>query len=557
MQPPSDIKSNLQTLAPGHGLLLAAVSGGADSVALARLLSAAGLGFRIATVDHMLRDESAADAAFVQALGSRLGVPVSTLRVDVKEVAARRGWNLEDAARRVRYGFLTRTAKQVGATHVLTAHTLDDQAETVLLQLLRGSASLQGMRQVRGRVVRPLLGVAREEILEYLAELQQEFVTDSSNRDTRFQRSWVRHELLPLLQRRVPAVKRHLATLALLQRDQTDYLKQQAQRLVTAGRLDAVQLAREPAALQRQAIVGLLQVAGVPHPFARVEQVRQHLGSPEPLRLTLSPELQLRVAYGEASVTARPSAAAAAPGAAVPVTDETQLPLEVSRSALELPGLVFRFRQPGDRITLAGGTKKLSDLLIDRKVPREERDSLRLLASGSSILWVEGVVTAASVARAGAGSIDAKFMAEALAQARLAAATGELPVGAVIVHDDQVIARAHNETEQLGDATAHAELLAIRRAAQALGDWRLQGCTLYVTLEPCPMCFGAVQQAHLPRVVYGATNTREGALGGVTDLNVLPWKRQLEVAGGVEATAAAKLLSDFFTNKRGQSPSGT
>jgi tRNA(Arg) A34 adenosine deaminase TadA len=71
------------------------------------------------------------------------------------------------------------------------------------------------------------------------------------------------------------------------------------------------------------------------------------------------------------------------------------------------------------------------------------------------------------------------------------------------------------------------------------------------------MCFGAIQQAHLPRIVYGATNTREGALGGVTDLNVLPWKRQLEVAGGVEAPAAAKLLSDFFTNKRGQSPSGT
>jgi tRNA(Ile)-lysidine synthase len=226
------------------------------------------------------------------------------------------------------------------------------------------------------------------------------------------------------------------------------------------------------------------------------------------------------------------------------------LPEEVSNTVLDLPGLVFRSRRPGDRIRLSGGSKKLSDLLIDRKVPREQRDSLRLLASGSSVLWIEGVATAPEAARQPVAAGDGQFMNEALGQARLAAAAGELPVGAVLVHGGQVIARAHNETEQLGDATAHAEILAIRRAAQALGDWRLADCTLYVTLEPCPMCFGAIQQAHLPRIVYGASNDREGALGGVTDLNALPWKRHIEVAGGVKASAAARLLSDFFLLKR-------
>jgi tRNA(Ile)-lysidine synthase len=557
MQPPGDIKTDLLALAPEHGLLLAAVSGGADSVALTRLLSAAGIPFSIGILDHMLRPEAALEAEFVRTLGSRLGVPVYIDRVDVRRVALQRGWNLEDAARRVRYSFLARTAKQIGATHVVTGHTLDDQAETVLLQLLRGSASLQGMRQVRGRIVRPLLDVPRDDILAFLTELQQEFMTDSSNLDTRFQRSWVRFELLPLLQQRSPGIKRQLATLALLQRDQTDYLKQQARELLTAGTLDTAQLAGKPAALQRQAIVRLLQQAGVPHPFARVEQVRQHLGAPGPLRLTLSPELQLRVAYGEASVIPAPATPAEAP-APVPVTDAGQLPPGVSRTALEQPGLEFRFRRPGDRIKLQGGTKKLSDLLIDRKIPREDRDSLRLLTSGSNVLWVEGVATAAGVAEPGvADAVDAGFMAEALQQARLAAAAGELPVGAVIVRDGAVIARAHNETERTRDPAAHAELLAIRRAAAGLSDWRLTGCTLYVTLEPCPMCFGAMQQAHLPRIVYGAVNRREGALGGVTDLNTLPWKRHMEVAGGVKAPASAKLLSDFFIHRRGQSPSRT
>ena len=172
-------------------------------------------------------------------------------------------------------------------------------------------------------------------------------------------------------------------------------------------------------------------------------------------------------------------------------------------------------------IRLAGGTKKLSALFIDRKVPREARDAVRVLASNERVLWVEGVAVEVSVARASADA-DVRFMKRALVLAEQAAQRGELPVGAVVVHGGEITAEAHNETEALRDPTAHAEVLALRRAAEALGDWRLSDCTLFVTLEPCPMCFGAALQAHLGRLVYGAENRLEGALGSVTDLRARP-----------------------------------
>ena len=110
---------------------------------------------------------------------------------------------------------------------------------------------------------------------------------------------------------------------------------------------------------------------------------------------------------------------------------------------------------------------------------------------------------------------DTEYMQAALAQANLAAQAGELPVGCVIARDGEIIARAHNECEARRDATAHAELLAIQRASAACGDWRLNRCTLYVTLEPCPMCAGAIVQARVGRLVYGAQNPRQGCAGSL------------------------------------------
>ena len=110
---------------------------------------------------------------------------------------------------------------------------------------------------------------------------------------------------------------------------------------------------------------------------------------------------------------------------------------------------------------------------------------------------------------------DADFMREALKEAERALLEGELPVGCVIAKDGAIIARAHNRCEADGDATAHAELLAIRQASRAAGDWRLTNCTLYVTLEPCPMCAGAIMQARLGRLVYGAANPAQGCMGSL------------------------------------------
>lgn len=146
---------------------------------------------------------------------------------------------------------------------------------------------------------------------------------------------------------------------------------------------------------------------------------------------------------------------------------------------------------------------------------------------------------------------DAHFMAEALRQARRAAAAAEVPVGAVVVHAGRVIARAHNQVELLKDATAHAEMLALTQAQAALGDWRLNACTLYVTKEPCPMCAGALVQARVGRVVYGAPDPRLGAAGGA--LNLLQWPdahHRCQVTAGVRLEECRRLLLEFFREQR-------
>ena len=141
-------------------------------------------------------------------------------------------------------------------------------------------------------------------------------------------------------------------------------------------------------------------------------------------------------------------------------------------------------------------------------------------------------------------------MQAALEEARRALDLGEVPIGAVVVVNGAIVARACNQPITAVDPTAHAEVLALRQAAAALADWRLSGCTLYVTLEPCAMCFGAMQQAHLDRVVYAAANMREGATGSVADLDLLPWKRKLLVERGPYRQQAAALLQEFFRQRR-------
>ena len=145
---------------------------------------------------------------------------------------------------------------------------------------------------------------------------------------------------------------------------------------------------------------------------------------------------------------------------------------------------------------------------------------------------------------------DIFFMREALALAREAAEADEVPVGAVIVYQGKIIARARNRREGDKLATHHAELMAIEEACRFRGGWRLPDCTLYVTLEPCPMCGGAIINARLPRVVFGAYDRRGGVFGSAVDFNTLTFNHRPEVKGGVCEEEAVAILKEYFKRKR-------
>ncbi len=145
---------------------------------------------------------------------------------------------------------------------------------------------------------------------------------------------------------------------------------------------------------------------------------------------------------------------------------------------------------------------------------------------------------------------DILFMKRALELARIAAKAGEIPVGAVIVRDGEIIAEGHNLREIERLSTAHAEIIAIESACRKLGGWRLSGCTLYVTLEPCPMCAGAIINSRVDRVVYGVEDARAGCFGSVINFNSYPFNHACEIESGVCAEECAAILREFFAERR-------
>ena len=142
------------------------------------------------------------------------------------------------------------------------------------------------------------------------------------------------------------------------------------------------------------------------------------------------------------------------------------------------------------------------------------------------------------------------YMRQALTQAQMALQAGEVPVGAVVVREGRIIARGRNRRETEKDPTAHAEMEAIRAAARATGDWRLTGCELYVTLEPCPMCAGAIINARVARVFYGARDAAMGACGGVLNLFMEAFPHRPQLVGGICGQESRALLSAFFAAMR-------
>jgi tRNA(adenine34) deaminase len=160
--------------------------------------------------------------------------------------------------------------------------------------------------------------------------------------------------------------------------------------------------------------------------------------------------------------------------------------------------------------------------------------------------------TSSDVAAIGSCAVDDEAaMALAITEARAALAHGDVPIGAVVVVGDEVLASRHNERELAGDPTAHAEVLALRDAAQARGSWRLDDATLYVTIEPCAMCAGALVNARIARVVFGAPDLKAGACGSLYHLGADPrLNHEFAVTPGIQADACAALVSDFFAARR-------
>ena len=148
-------------------------------------------------------------------------------------------------------------------------------------------------------------------------------------------------------------------------------------------------------------------------------------------------------------------------------------------------------------------------------------------------------------------SVHEKYMKEAIAQAKKAAKIEEVPIGCVIVKDDKIIARGYNQRNKRGSTLAHAEILAIKKASKVTGDWRLEGCTLYVTLEPCQMCAGAIVQARIPNVVIGCMNAKAGCAGSIINLlSMKEFNHQVNVIKGIMEEECSKMMKDFFANLR-------
>jgi tRNA(Ile)-lysidine synthase len=567
-----------QALAPGTARWAVATSGGGDSLALADMLRRCGADITILHIDHGLRGDSSEDARHVEALAAAWGVPFAAEVVAVR-AALGRSDNLEAVARKLRRVTLHRLARAAGADVLLLAHTLDDQAETVILQALRGSATLRGMPERQGRMLRPMLGVSRNELRAYLDQHQLRWREDPTNHDLERARAWVRYAVLPRLEAYAPGVTHRLARLAGQQQALAAFVATEARRRIpglaavmaaqrpfaedadapqvdvgsaraAAEGLEVATLLQQPLALQREALAALLRAAGVEVDLQRVERVRERLRSEDatPWRGSVGSKRWWRVAYGRVAVVGSDGPPLSPPMRSIERPED--LPAGVDTRLLADGPLIYRTRRPGDVVHLPGGHRSLADVLIDAKVPREERDHRALLARGEEVVWVEGVIDATPEGSHLHRDPEEVWMGEALLEAAAAAAVGELPVGAVLVCDGEIVARAHNRSRRDHDPTAHAEVLVLRLAAAARGDWRLPQSTLVVTLEPCPMCFGALLAAHVGRVVFGAPNLREGAFGGVANLPSEGWKRKLSVRGGVRAQEAGRLLSGFFAARR-------
>ncbi len=422
--------------------VLVAVSGGADSTALLLCLHelAPVLGIRLsaAHLNHCLRgEESEADALFVRNLCTELGLALICEAIPVSRNAAAARGNLEETAREVRYDFLTRAARQAGAQKIALGHTQNDQAETVLMRLFRGSGSrgLTGIQPVlAGLFIRPLLECQRPEITSFLGARGAEYREDSTNRDLHYRRNRVRLEVLPYVEKHLnPNAVRTLARHAAVAREVSDYLEKQA--------VDALEAVREPARegislsvkkllelhplmqkmslrLALREIRGSLRGINQRHVEAMVSLYRPgqsgrtielpggYLAARQFHSLVLCPNGDAPVSFSyELTLPGRRRVHEAGMDICADFKDRDQLPAKLESTAHRayldadrLPqSLTVRSRLPGDRYG-GPGRKKVKRMLIDARIPLRARSSLPMVAAPGGVIWIPGFQPAKSVA---------------------------------------------------------------------------------------------------------------------------------------------------------------
>jgi tRNA(Ile)-lysidine synthase len=412
----------------GHSVA-AAVSGGADSVALAlwlraehdrvpRRITFAG----IVHVNHKLRGaESDRDEAFCRALAHRLNVAIEVIDAPIANPTGR---SPESTARAARYRAFADAAARLGATRVATAHTADDQAETVLLRLLRGAGNrgVSGIRSARGIYARPFLACRRPDVRAWLESLGESWCQDSSNDDRSIARNRVRHDLLPVIEKIAPGGIDALARAAALAADDEIVLQnlaiESAASLVSSTGTEAAVIDRDrlltlPPAVARRVLRLVFESVAPDAPWradhfdaalrlaarkagggsldlpgVRLERVSNELRIRAGRSTTVPPYTYSLTADGEVMVTeaglritasVRNGASDPADGAYVWVVPSSAFPVTV------------RNRRPGDRVAMSSGTRKLQDLMVDAKIPRSERATMPLVvAADGRILWVIG-----------------------------------------------------------------------------------------------------------------------------------------------------------------------
>ena len=386
-----------EMVSPGD-TVICAVSGGADSMALlwGMYLLQAKLGIRLeaAHFNHNLRgEESRQDAEFVRKFCEFHDIPLHFGEGNV--TPGKKG--LEAAARDARYAFL----RSLNGT-IATAHTADDNAETVLMHLIRGSGlrGLGGVTPKSDGLIRPMLDVTRAQVEQFLEENYIRHITDSSNATDEFLRNRLRHHVLPLLKRENPSIAVGLSAAAQRIREDAALLDSLAAQLDPA---DIAALRAAPAPLRRRAIEGFLRRNGFPEPSAEhIRQAEQVVFSDNPSARVTFGGLTLRRSYDKLCADREQLIL---PTRLLPMEGITELPeigLAVRMSIADVPGewvvcpkgqMVVRSRQPGDALTTKGGTKSLKKRFIDRKIPQWERPAVPVIADEKGVLAVMGFGT--------------------------------------------------------------------------------------------------------------------------------------------------------------------